>query len=478
MVGVAFVALLLSLATFFVIGSLGSNRLKTREHVFSTALLLDKSQVTRTTLAANVAMAGGIEWFLTRGGSTNLWILIWGPAMILAGLYINAIFIKKYAPQEVFDEYSSFTSLVRLLFENRIISLIIITVTSLGSLTILVVEMHVGLQFFAVFFPNAITNNLWVLFGLLLVVTLYAVIGGLSGIVRNDWLQNLLVLSIIVVVVLLALNIPAGKILADENLPFSTLKLETTPTTLIFWLIVVNFAFIPTQLRFWQVAGSSKDRENFVEGIQGAAFQTALFWAIIAVAGYLLSVYTNAEYSSLFEMMNAIRATEGDSILSVAFVVFALAGFASLVSTADSSIISLSQMVSDNLPIKHKTATAARIIIFLLGVVVFSLYAAIFNIFGETFISVFTSAFSLFILVAPILAFGMIDRVVAKNRAFQTWSMIGLLLALVLVLSSTYAELEILPDSLSAGSYGLLIALAGCLIGFGVARRRTNNANG
>src|SRR5690606_35920868 len=144
MLAVTLALLFISLVAFLISGSLNAGAMKTREDMFSAAARLDRFQIARTTLAANVAISGGIQWFLVQGSTTGLAIIIWGPIAVLIGMYLNAMFVDRYAPAAFFEKYSSFATLTRDLFGGRLASGVVLAITSLGSLTILLVEIYVG----------------------------------------------------------------------------------------------------------------------------------------------------------------------------------------------------------------------------------------------------------------------------------------------------------------------------------------------
>ncbi|MBA4226222.1 MAG: hypothetical protein C0456_06275 [Hyphomonas sp.] len=461
--------LLVSLVAFLVIGSLQANTIKTREDMYSASSGLDRFQVARTVLAANVSIAGGMQWFLVQGSDVGLQIILWGPIAVLIGMYLNAIFVERYAPENVFTGYSSFTTMVRDLFEGRAATAVLLIITSLGSLTILLIEIYVGVQVLKVFFPQIDVAGIGVLGFVVAAVTLYAVMGGLLGIVRNDWIQNAIIASVGIVVVIV--------IIGGSTSPYHEVRPapahEYTPMgiDLITWLVIVNLFFIPTQLRFWQVAGSAVSRSDFVRGYKRAAVQTALFWSLLAVAGYALLHYTGNSFETLDGLLSDLKNGPQHIAISVMFAIISLAAFAALVSSADSAIISLAQAASDVLVPASNNVLLQRAIVAAVGLLSFVIYVAVFLVLGTQFFAVFSSAFSLFILIAPMVGIALVDRATAKSKLYQYVSLGGLVVSLIVVLLSTYTALPYLPNSLWAGAIGFAICLVAAVSAALIARR-------
>lgn len=467
MLAVTLGLLFFSLVAFLIIGSLNAGAMKTREDMFSAAARLDRFQIARTTLAANVSISGGIQWFLVQGSTAGLAIIIWGPIAVLIGMYLNAMFVDRYAPAAFFEKYSSFATLTRDLFGGRLASWVVLGITSLGSLTILLVEIYVGVAALQIFFPQVSAAGLGATGVVVGAVTIYALMGGLLGIVRNDWIQNALVMSVGIVVVLVFFG--GGKPVAAGAEAFRP-EFAPIPLELIVWLVIVNMFFIPTQLRFWQVAGSAANREAFVRGYKRAAVQTTLLWAMLAIVGYALLHYLGQPFSTLDGLLRVLVERQGDMVINVSFGLITIAAFAALVSTADSAIISLAQCASDVIAPKSTGAWLQRVIIGAVGVVTLGLYAGIFGLLGTRFIDVFSSAFSLFILIAPMVCLAMIRPDIGRSKVFQSTSLVGLLVAVLVVLLSTYTSLPNLPSPLWSGSIGFGISLLSSVAGFLVVK--------
>jgi len=445
--------------------------MRTKEDVFSAAQGLDKFQIARTILAANVAISGGIQWFVVYGGVNGLWIVLWGPVMILIGIMMNAWFVERFVPDRYFTDYSSFYTLTKSLFGNSRIAYFVVSITSLGSLSILLVELYVALNIFRIFFPNVSAYNTGAAAFVVCCVTIYAILGGLKGIVRNDWLQNFLILFITLIlgITLFRTGQNVTAIGLPGTAPFENFK--PVGTELIIWLIVVNLFFIPSQLRFWQIAGAAVDRNTFVKGLRRAGVQTSLVWGMLAFTGMSLSLYFGVTFSDLPSLLNVMILEPQSTVAIVSFVLLTVGGFAALVSTADSAIISLAQVASDAFAGNRRSVGTQRTIIASVGALSLILYLFFFGVAGSEFETIFSSAFSLFILVAPMVGIAILRPSVAKTKIYQILSLIGLLIGASAVLTATYLnKYSPIENSLVAGSVGFAISVGFAVVALWLAQ--------
>lgn len=463
MLTLTIILVLFCLILFFVIGSLHYKKIKNTTDLFSASSGLNRYQISRALLAANISLSAGLAWFIGRGSVVGLYIL-WGPVTILAGLLISIYFINKYLKNDIFRKYGSLATQLDDLVQSKLLNNSIIIITALGSITILLIEINVCMSIVSLFTKEGGRTYYILLISIMGIITIYALLGGLLGVIRNDWIQNTLVFTFIfavitTIVVNSILFSPIKALTLFDSLFPSQVYDKGFTLGLIIWLIIINLVFIPSQLRFWQLAGGAKSRIEFFKGVHRAAITTALAWSGLTLVGVFVAYDFGLSSLDLSEMSRLFYESKNTAIYWICFPLLSLAGISALVSTADSALISVSQAAADKIFPNHKSVKLGRSIILFLGFLICFFYIIVFEVMKMDLLNILFSAFSLFSLIAPPLIMILLNTQNIHDNVFERLCGLGLAVSGLFVITFTYFDTQTI-DSVWVGIFGFLISLA------------------
>jgi Na+/proline symporter len=330
----------------------------------------------------------------------------------------------------------------------------------------------------------------------------YSVLGGFPGVVRNDRFQMALILTAGAVVPLILWNDPptTSVLTADLWLPQPLMSWPDDPLSngrfiislpLFVNLLFVNILVFPAQMRQWQMAAACKSPEDMRKGLIKGGIVNTVAWGMFIALGILVGLhYTVApgETPNFDGILTMLSSSDSFLVSYVAFPLLFIACLAALLSTADSAIIPLAQVITDDcLDKKYHTIWIGRVVILGLLVFVLALYYIAFVYLGIDFMGLLFTVWGLLIVLAPAIGFAMLFPTMAKTTRGKVvgfcsiW--VGFFLTLGIIIFATpgdgpewlawYPKGQ--PGVLYAGPIGVivsgLIVALGLLQGFAIPRK-------
>ncbi len=356
-------------------------------------------------------------------------------------------------------------------YDSKAVKISIIIVTILGLISILLIELFVGVTIFSVYVKVAYVD--WALLVIAFVIFAYTGLGGLLAVIQTDKHQLKLIFfsTIIFLIWLVWQSIASRNFPSLEHFIVHPLIFKggvILPYPILFNIFIVNLFLVPALLRTWQMAAASPKAEEVKKGIMNGVWMTTGLTTTFILIGifFFRSVFPHSELS-LIGILNSLYTSHNFFAAYIVFPLFFAACLAALISTADSALIPVLQSLFQDFrksntqrPWKHRQILLVTAV--LLGIAMF-LYYIIFRVFRFDLMRWLFTIFSFLIVCTPSIIFA----VIAPDDIVRTkWSRITALISIwgslivAMVLSYVGNKLKIL-EIVQLNSP--LAALFGCL---------------
>ncbi|MDH5543697.1 MAG: hypothetical protein OEY64_12115 [Nitrospinota bacterium] len=440
---------------FFLIQGISSYRaINGADMYFLYGRNLQNKEYSRSFAAASTSLATVLFFFVILGISHGLYIL-YAPLTYLLGcflyskLFLPALERQGFFNKNTFDENPSMGttlgSYIELRYRSKVIKYSIMFVTFLGMMSILLIELFVGVTIFSIYLKEQYVD-LALLF-IAFVVFAYTGLGGLFAVVKTDRLQfGLMIFSVTIFLAWLVWESVATDRFPSLNYfimkPISINEGILIPYPLLFNILVVNLLLVPSLLRTWQLAAASSSSEEVRRGVMNGAWLTGALTGMFVFIGifFFRCVFPNAEVS-LQGIFNALHTSNSFYAAYIIFPMFFAACLAAMLSTADSSLIPLLQSLFQDFR-KINTGNSWKhghvlICTAFLLVIAIGLYFIVFRLLKFNLISWLFTIFSFLIICTPSIIFAVLapDEIVCKKSSriaafVSIWG--GLLIAIVI----------------------------------------------
>jgi Na+/proline symporter len=436
---------------FLVQGALYYREIKDGESFFLYNRRLPSGEYAASFAAASTSLATVLFFFVTLGVEHGIYILF-APLTYVLGCYLyNKLLLPRLETQGFFSEGvrsastgkitlgTTLGSYIEQRYKSRGVKFSVIIVTLIGMISILLIELYVGVTIFSIYLKPQFVDL--ALLGVTFVVFSYTGLGGFISVVKTDVFQlRLMFLSAFVFLVWLVwtsmhnYTFPRVESFFVHPLVFRGGIL--LPYTLLFNILIVNLFLVPALLRTWQMAAASSTSKDVRRGIMNGVGLTVLLTAMFIFLGILFfrTVFPKAELS-LIGMLNALYTSQNSLASFIIFPLFFAGCLAALLSTADSALAPILQSLFQDFrefPWKHRYALFLTALLFIITV---GLYFIVFRILGFTLFTWLFTIFSFLIVAAPSIIFAIIapDDIVSKRPSRITaiisiWG--GLILAI------------------------------------------------
>ena len=182
---------------------------------------------------------------------------------------------------------------------------------------------------------------------------MYAGLGGMRSVVATDgWQVRIIMVSLGLIV--LAMSVQSASSTHPNGGPVPSLWSQSwtphlsMPWALIVNMLIVNVALMPSSLRVWQVVAGSSLSSRLQRSIWLSALQITIILLFAVLIGRGVSSITQGDPSTIeLGVIFNYLATNPQPILAYAiYPLFVCALLAALVSTADSAILPLTQIMT------------------------------------------------------------------------------------------------------------------------------------
>ena len=416
---ICFLATIVVLVSFLTFGLLN---VKKGQSYFNCDKQLNSREFRNSFAAATTSLATVLFYFVVLGLNNGLWILIFSPLSLLVG---TMLFNWLILPQLVKQKYgvsnevgisvgNTLGEYIKQRYDSQPVKYVVLTITLLGILSIMLIELFVGVTIFQIFMNNnPELAELAEFIGLVVISVvsfIYTGLGGLNAVVKTDKIQYwFMFFTALFLVLFLYINYTDSITKLTYDIFFPTFGgkngLWNSNWPLFVNTICVNIFLIPALLRNWQLIAATKNGREIKKGMWSGWFLTFLITAMFLFFGlffyHIFPMPSNGDDPSLYHILTTM-ADSGDFILSnILFPFLFVACLMALLSTVDSSLLPIVQsLVVDILP-NDKSNYKGKI---------FEYYKRIYNhinlvcIIAILFLTIF-----LYLIVFKLLKFELID---------------------------------------------------------------------
>jgi len=428
---------LLVIIFFLIQGLMSFKKTQTEERYFLMNRQLSSSEFSYSFAAASTSLATVLFFFTILGLEYGVYIF-YAPLTYLIGVWIfNTILLPKISSQGFFENQQNSKTVgttlgnyIMLRLNSRLLKYTVIVLTLIGMLSILLIELYVGVNIFSVYIKPEYSYVALIL--LTLVVFIYTCFGGFEAVVKTDKYQYKLILwASLIFLGWLLFELIEKKLLPLSSdffvKPISIKKGIILPYPLLLNILIVNILLIPSLLRTWQMSSATSNSEIVRLGNIDGAKKTFLLTAIFVLIGILFFKYIfplSNEPPSLILMFQ--KLINFPDIIGPYFIfpLFFGACIAALLSTADSALMPIIQsLVQDfskvktnrNFPFKKLILVSTLLFIVTLG-----LYFIVFKVLEFDLINWLFTIFSFLIICSPLVFFTVLSPEKLLKRKFTS----------------------------------------------------------
>lgn len=415
-----------------------------KNNSYSKYFLADKSLKYKENMMSYFArftsLATVLSFFIIFSSREGVYIAI-APITVLLGVLLFNKLTKNF-DERYTEKHSSIFSYLNEYYQDKFLSTLLLSFFVISMLLILLVELYVGVKALQVLLPIKNAN----LFSLLLIgfiVFSYVAFGGMRSIIATDKVQSyiLLVFCIVTLVILFSKlpelqysNFFPRKMISMDDLIF------ILPATLMLNIVFINLFLFPSLYSTWQIKFSSFSNNNFLKGNKMGGISVAIIWVIFIIIGLLLTQeFEHIPYD--FDKLLILVSSSDNLLFSyLIFPLLVIASISALLSTADSNILPIIQMVYDKKYLEKRFSISIPVVITTsLFAMIFFLYYIMFIWLEFDFIKAMFSVFGFSIIATPIIMWAIIfpENKITSHKSFYFRASLLLGLSIHILLLST-----------------------------------------
>lgn len=415
------------LLVFFIHGALHYRSGRDHDSYFLCGRKLANTEFSVSFAAASTSLATVLFFFVFLGVPHGVYILF-APLTLFLGCYLFARILlprlveQGYVRNPVHGESPNVTAAstlgtyIRNRYQSRAVAISVLFVTFLGLLSILLIELFVGVTIFSIFLKPEFID--WAVVGISFAVFTYTALGGLAGVVKTDKLQLALlgVATLVFLGWLVWASVSAGNLPDSSDFFVAVPPLSAgllLPYPLLFNILIVNIFLTPALLRTWQMAAASQDADTVRKGIINGAWITVLLTTAFLALGILFFKRVSPGASMSLEGMLTYLAQHTAWFPSYVLLPLFFAGcLAALLSTADSALLPLVQSSVCDFRQKNALPTWSRATVTFVTagflVLANAMYFVVFRWLQFDLMSWLFTIFSFIILSTPVIVFAIL----------------------------------------------------------------------
>lgn len=417
---------------FVIIGLQGYRSIRTSEDYFLAGRTVGTVDFGRSFAAASTSLATVLVFFVTLGIDNGIYIL-YAPITYCLGVIIFVRVLLPKIEAHGFFQAAGQTSgawsdtLGGYLFsryQSKVVELAVLLMAIVGLMSILLIEMYVGVQIFRVYVKEEFADVAIVVIAA--IVLTYSGMGGMRAVVRTDKWQLFIMFGVssgLLIWLCWQVWSQGHQVTWNNFFPRPVIFQggALLPVPLLFNMTVVNILLIPAMLRTWQMAAAAPNAGVVARGMYRGAFGTFILTSIFVLIGILffLHVYPNSE-RSLVGLLGALSSSGSWLEQYVLFPAFFLCCLSALISTADSAILPIIHTIWFDIlgktgDEKWDHSDPFRLCVYVLALALL-LYFIVFRLLGFDMVSWLFTIFSFMIIAAPTI----VCAVLLPERFLQT----------------------------------------------------------
>jgi len=396
--------------------------------------------------AASTSLATVLFFFVTLGLTNGLYILISPISFYIGTTLFNKLMLPRLKKQHYCVSKDNEKTIgvtlgeyIKVRYNSKLVKYVIMTITLLGIVAIMLIELFVGVTIFDIFLKPEYEE--YALYFIAIVSFVYTGMGGLNAVVKTDkwqfWFMMVVALMLIVFMFFSYSNT------VDSKQFFPTFLGDTGVLkqnwALYLNIITVNALLVPSLLRNWQLIAAAERDMDIKKGFINGVFMTALISLLFVIFGIqFFTVFSDAPLS-----MNGILSTMAESSSSfmscLLFPLLFTACLMALLSTVDSSLLPVVQCIAcDFFPNSKKGQEKKRYLFCMIITLIITLflYKVVFKWLKFDIISWLFTIFGLVTISSPAILFACFGRdSVLRTRSMQISTIVCTILGLVVAMT-------------------------------------------
>ncbi len=419
----------------------GLTHMTSEEYYFNCNKQLGWFEFGNSFAAATTSLATVLLFFVILGLDYGL-LILWSPITFIIGTTLfNHTMLPELKKQGFISQESSHNSIGQTLgayiqnrYESKAVSIVIMLITLVGILSVLLIELFVGVEIFKVFLkPDYEEAALYII---AIVTFIYTGVGGLNAVVKTDKVQFWFMATVAILIVLyytyvihssndISLN-TNDFLPSRETLPVRDLKhiLNKEFSALFINMLVVNVLLIPSLLRNWQLISASKSDKEIKKGFTRGAGLTVGISFLFVIFGILFFKCNESCEPSMIGILGTMAESNSPLVSYVLFPALFGACLMALLSTVDSSLLPIIQCLKfDILPDfrnkYYKKWSNPLLIIAILSLTII-LYRVVFKMLQFDLKNWLFTIFSLVTISSPAILFACFGKkTILKTKAMR-----------------------------------------------------------
>ena len=397
--------------------------------------------------AASTSLATVLFFFVTLGLTNGLYILISPISFFIGTELFNFFMLPRLKKQQFGMQNDNGGTLggtlgeyIKMRYNSNLVKNVIMIITLLGIVSIMLIELFVGVQIFDIFIKSEYEE--YALYFIVFVSFVYTGLGGLNAVVKTDKLQFYFMMFVAIVLIAFLFFSYGNPLTMKQLKPqfFGSNGLLCENWALYLNILTVNALLVPSLLRNWQLIAATKSDREIKKGFRNGVLLTAIISFLFVIFGLLFfNIFDNAPLS-----MNGILTTMAESnsyIMSyVLFPLLFAACLMALLSTVDSSLLPVVQCLANDFFPKPKRGKEKKMYaIYMIStlIVTILLYKVVFKWLDFDILSWLFTIFSVVTISSPAIIFACFGKesvLRTKSMCFFTviLTILGLLIALSL----------------------------------------------
>lgn len=427
---ITFLAVLAVLCFFLVYGLLNYSTTQTEESYFLINRSLKSKEYAGSFAAASTSLATVLLFFVVLGVDNGLYILISPISFYLGIKFFNSKILPNLEKYKYIGNNSSPESLgttvgnfIKERFNSKAVKSVIVFVTLLGIVSILLIELYIGINIFELFIKPEYKE--YALIVIAIVAFIYTGFGGLSAVIKTDQKQYWYMLIVAITLILWLL-------FAQENtLEISNFFPELIPINvglLLPWplllnIVFVNFFLTTSLLRNWQLTAASSTAKQVEKGLNKGLWLTVILSLCFIVFGIIyFNVFPDTP-KSLNGILQSLSNSDSKVASFVLLPLFFTACLTALLSTVDSALMPILQSVFQDMGFCKKQKGSLKYFGTTLVILVITIgfYFLVFKVLKFNPINWLFTLFSVVNIAAPAIILGCIGN----KKIIQTKGMIA-----------------------------------------------------
>lgn len=426
------------------------------ESYFNCNNQLEGKEFGNSFAAASTSLATVLFFFVTLGLTNGLWILISPISFLIGTEFFNRCMLPRLKQQNYSILNEGGTTLgntlgdyIKTRYNSESVKKWIIFITLFGIISIMLIELYVGVQIFKIFINEEYEE--FALYFIALVSFIYTGLGGLNAVVQTDKWQFFFMMTVAFLIIVFLLFYYGNPVSWEKVFPplWGSEGVLLNNWALFLNIITVNALLVPSLLRNWQLIAATKNELEIKKGFRNGVFMTALISFLFICFGILFfTIFKEAPLS-----MNGILTTMAESSSPfMSYVLFPLlfaACLMALLSTFDSSLLPVVQCLANDIFPKPKKRKKMYTIYMLatLFVTVF-IYKIVFKKLEFDIISWLFTIFSVVTISSPAILFACFGKEsILHTKTMHFFTKLSTLLGLVIALTISVYGNNFLPKT-------------------------------